>query len=111
VRSRADKVRKQAHQWALTVHKSEHYGAAARSRWVIIVSLRTAASAEVPWSPIVLSWRLHSEGWGGDGERVDVSMGSDRKAEARPKAHLSEVTELPLSPSHSSVMPAVVYSP
>ena len=52
-----------------------------------------------------------SEGWGGDGERVDVSMGSDRKAKARPKAHLSEVTELPLSPSHSLVMPSVVYSP
>jgi hypothetical protein len=38
-------------------------------------------------------------------------MGSDRKAKARPKAHLSEVTELPLSPSHSLVMPSVVYSP
>ena len=52
-----------------------------------------------------------SEGWGGDGERVSMSRGSDRKAKARPKAHLSEVTELPLSPSHSLVMPSVVYSP
>ena len=51
-------VRDQECQWALTVHKSEHYGAAAHSRWVIIVSLRKAASAEVPWSPIMLSWRL-----------------------------------------------------
>jgi hypothetical protein len=52
------------------------------------------------------------EGRSGDGERVaSVSMGSDRKAKARPKAHLSEVTELPLSPSHSLVMPSVVYSP
>ena len=52
-----------------------------------------------------------SEGWSGDGERVGVSMGSDRKAKARRKVHLSEVTELPLSPSHSLVMPSVMYSP
>ena len=52
-----------------------------------------------------------SEGWDRDGERVSMSRGSDRKAKARPKAHLSEVTELPLSPSHSLVMPSVVYSP
>jgi hypothetical protein len=38
-------------------------------------------------------------------------MGSDRKAKARRKVHLSEVTELPLSPSHSLVMPSVMYSP
>jgi len=39
----------------------EHYGAAAHSRWVIIVSLRTAASAEAPLDPIMLSWRLQRE--------------------------------------------------
>jgi len=49
---------------------------------VICVFLRMAASAEAPWSRIVLPSRLQgSEGWGGDGERVGVSMGIDTKAD------------------------------
>ena len=39
-------------------------------------------------------------------------MGIDRERQTLGQtAHLSEVTELPLSPSHSLVMPSVVYSP
>ena len=37
-----------------------------------------------------------------------VSMGADRKANARAAAHLSEVTALPLSTSQSLVMPSAV---
>ena len=41
-----------------------------------------------------------------------VSMGALTEGrKVGPTAHLSEVTELPLSPSHSLVMPSVVYSP
>jgi hypothetical protein len=51
---------------------------------VICVFLRMAASAEAPWSRIVLPSRLQgSEGWGGDGERVGVSMGIDKKMNAQ----------------------------
>jgi hypothetical protein len=49
-----------------------------------------------------------SEGWDGDGERVGVSMGIDRKADTGAAAHLSEVTALPLSASHNLVMPSAV---
>ena len=38
-----------------------------------------------------------------------VSVGADRKANTwRLAAHSNEVTELPLSPSHSAMMPSVV---
>ena len=41
-----------------------------------------------------------------------MSVGADTKANTLgAAAHLSEVTELPLSPSQSAVMPSVVYSP
>ena len=52
-----------------------------------------------------------SKGQDGDGERVGVSTGADRKANALRAgagAHLSEVTALPLSPAHSLVMPSAV---
>ena len=35
-------------------------------------------------------------------------MGADTKQKLGAAAHLSEVTALPLSPSHSLVMPSVV---
>ena len=38
--------------------KSNTLGAAAHLSSEILVSLRTAASAEAPWSPIWLNWRL-----------------------------------------------------
>ena len=38
------------------------HGAAAHSRWVIRVSLRTAASVEAPLSPILLCLRLRTRG-------------------------------------------------
>ena len=57
---RSGVVREQACQWALTVHESEHYGAAAHLRWVICVSLRTAASAEAPSAPMSLFLRLRA---------------------------------------------------
>ena len=46
----------------------------------ILVSLRTAASAEAPSAPMPLPSRLRSGDRMGDGERVGVSMGVDRKA-------------------------------
>ena len=49
-----------------------------------------------------------SEGQDENGERVGVSTGVDSKAGTGAGAHLSEVTALPLSPSHSLVMPKVV---
>ena len=49
-----------------------------------------------------------SEGQDGNDERVGVSMGADTKANIREAAHLSEVTALPLSPSHSLVIPLAV---
>jgi hypothetical protein len=49
-----------------------------------------------------------SEGWGGDSERVGVSMGIDTKANTRAAAHSNDVTALPLSPSHSAMMPSVL---
>ena len=54
--------------------------AAAHSKLVICVSLRMAASAEAPSYPMPLPLRLRARGWVGDGERVGVSMGADRKA-------------------------------
>ena len=50
-----------------------------------------------------------SEGQDGNGdERVGVSMGADTKANTLwAVTHLSEVTALPLSASHSLVMPSV----
>ena len=43
------------------------------------------------------------------GRRYTVSAGADTKANTlRVAAHLSEVTALPLSPSHSLVMSSVV---
>ena len=46
----------------------------------ILVSLRTAASAEAPLSPIPFHPILQSMGKVGGGERVAVSMGADTKA-------------------------------
>ena len=52
---------------------------AAHPRLVIFVSLRMAASAEAPWSPIMLPPRLRARGGVGM-VRVGVSMGIDTKA-------------------------------
>ena len=49
------------------------------------------------------------ERWGENGQKAGVSAGADMKANAfGAAAHSSEVTELPLSPSHSLVMPSAV---
>ena len=56
-------VRDEVCQWALT-QKRTLYRAAAYRRVVIFVSLRMAANAEAPSSPISLSLILHSEGCG-----------------------------------------------
>jgi hypothetical protein len=45
-------VREQACQWALTQKRTLR--GAAHLRWVIFVSLRMAASAVAPWSPMLL---------------------------------------------------------
>ena len=42
--------------------KPKHLGAAAYESSEIIVSLRTAAIAEAPLSPMLLSWRLQARG-------------------------------------------------
>ena len=58
--------------------KSEHYRAAAHSSSEILVSLRTAASAEAPLSPMRLPRRLQARG-GGEAVRESVSSGADTK--------------------------------
>ena len=75
---------------------------------MIFVSLRMAASTEAPFSPISFhpSLRGAERKWW---ERASVSTGADTKANTRGGgAHSSEVTALPLSASHSLVMPSVV---
>ena len=50
-----------------------------------------------------------SAGWGGGGERVGVSTALTPKVSMHEgAAHSSEVTALPLSPSHNLVMPSTV---
>ena len=50
-----------------------------------------------------------SEGRSGGGERTAVFQRElTERQTLRPTAHISEVTELPLSPSHSLVMPSAV---
>ena len=56
-------------------------------RLVIFVSLRMAASAEVPSAPMLLYSRLGARGRMGNGESVGVSTGIDTKANARAAAH------------------------
>ena len=51
-------------------HKSDHYQVAAHLSSEIIVSLRTAAIAEAPLSPMLLARRLQARGVWGDGERL-----------------------------------------
>ena len=63
-------VREQECQRALT--RKRTLWAAAHSRLVIIVSLRTAASAEAPSTWIVLTARL--QGMGGGSERVGARV-------------------------------------
>ena len=68
-------VRDQECQWALT-QKRTLRGVAAHLRLVIFVSLRMAASAVTPLSPMWLTLRLRARGRMGWG----VSMGTDMKA-------------------------------
>ena len=75
---------------------------------MISVSLRMAASTVMPSFPMALPPRLRARGRVRNGERVGVSMGADMKALGGGAAHFSEVTVLPLSPSHSLVMPSAV---
>ena len=59
--------------------KANTSGAGAHLSSVIFVSLRIAASAEAPLSPMPLPQRLRARGMG-NGERVGVPMGVDTKA-------------------------------
>ena len=93
-------------QWALK-RKQNTLEAAAHLRLVIFVSLRMAASAVAPSAPIILRQRLRARSRMGNSERVGVSRGADKKG-IGAAAHLSEVTELPLSPSQSTVKPSAV---
>ena len=62
-------------------HKCEHSRAVGYPRVVIFVSLRMAASAEAPSSPMRLPPILQAKKWqDGNGERGGVSMGADTKA-------------------------------
>ena len=71
-------------------------------RVVICVSLRMAASAEAPLSPIALPERLQRVGKVGRAREQACQRALTRDA------HSSEATLLSLSPSHSLVMPSVV---
>ena len=97
-------VGEQACQGALT--RSEHSGAAAHSRWVISVSLRTAASVEAPSTPMSLNPRL--QGMGGSERAGGCQRALTQKQTLGAAAHLSLVicvslrmaasAEAPLSP-------------
>ena len=49
-----------------------------------------------------------SEEQSGYGEKASVSWGADAKASTRAAAHDSEMTALPLRPSHNLEMPSTV---
>ena len=65
---------------SMGIDRKANTGAAAHFKLVICVSLRMAASAVAPSALMKLFLRLRARGWSGDGERVGVSMGADRKA-------------------------------
>ena len=100
-------MREQACQRALT-EKRTLCGAAVHSRLVISVFLRTAASTVTPSTPMRLSPRL--QGVGGSSERAGACQRAltQERTLGGEGAHLSEVTALPLSPSHSLMMPSAV---
>ena len=80
-------------------------GAAAHLRLVIFVSLRTAASTVAPSALMWLRPRLRARGRMGNGERVGVSMGIDRKADALVAAHSSLVICVSLRMAASAEAP------
>ena len=104
-----DDVREQACQWALTRKRTLLGGGALE-----LLDLRLFEDGRERGSALgsdVVARNTASKGQDGNGERVGVSMGADRKANALRAgagAHLSEVTALPLSPAHSLVMPSAV---
>ena len=75
-------------------------------RLVIFVSLRMAASAEAPSSPMLLQKRLPSEGQIGNGERSGVSAGADRNNKhSGAAAHLRSVIFVSLRTAASMEAP------
>ena len=99
-------VREQACQWALT-RKRTLWGGDALELGDIRLLEDGSKGGSAHGSDDVAS-DTASEGWGGDSERVGMSMGTDREADTGAASHLSEVTALPLSASHSLVMPSEV---
>ena len=79
------------------------------SRLVIFVSLRMAASAVAPSAPMLLYPRLRARGRTGDGERVGVSMGADKKANASRGSGALEVGDLRLVEDGSERSDALVF--
>ena len=70
---------------------------AAHFRLVMFVSLRMAASAVAPLAPMPLLLRLRARGAeDGNGERIGVSMGADKKANASRGSGTLEVGDLRL---------------
>ena len=98
--------KEQACQRALT--RKRIFGAAAHLRLVIFVSLRMEASAEASLKPIWFAARLPASGGGGVVRESACQRALPERQTLRPMVHLSEVTELPLSPSHSLDMPSAV---
>ena len=100
----------EACQWALTRKRTLHWGGSAPE----VGDLRLLEDGGERRGALVsdaVASETAREVWDGDGERVSVSMGADTKANTRVSrlvAHLSEVTALPLSASHSLVMHLVV---
>ena len=75
---------------------------------VICVSLRMAASAEAPSSPMALPEILQARGGMGTVREKACQWALTQKRTLGALAHLSEVMALPLSASHSLVMPSAV---
>ena len=104
-------MRDQACQRAMTQKQTlgGRFEVMAYSSFSIFVSLRIAASLVTPSFPMPLTERLQRRG----GARMVREQACQRALTQKQtlsgrQAHFSEVTALPLSPSHSFVIPSAV---
>ena len=86
--------------------KSEHYRAAAHSSSEILVSLRTAASAEAPLSPMRLPRRLQARGGGGRQCESQYHRVLTPKEYSRAAAHSRVVIFVSLRMAASAAAPS-----
>ena len=86
--------------------KANTIGAAAHLSWEILVSLRTAASAEAPSSPMLLPWTLQSMGEVGVVRDEACQWALTRKRTLGAAAHLRLVILVLLRMAASAMAPS-----